>query len=445
MAKGRPLALRTLLGPMLALAVLAACAEPDFILPGERVDLRDGMAGGAEAAVVNQSRPITLAAPVLNADFSHRGGSARHMIQHPALGATLTPLFTVDIGDGNTRQQRLTAEPVVANGLVFSLDSGAGVQAQTTGGSVLWTRDLATQANRRSQVSGGGLAVSGNTLYVVTGYGLVTALDVQTGAERWNQDIDAPGSGAPTVFGDLVYVVGRDSRAWAIEAADGRVRWQLQGTPSETNFSGGAGVAAAADLAIFPFSSGEVLAVYPDGGARRWSTFIGGARPGEAAVVAASDIGADPVIDGNRVYVGNMSGRVVAIDLGTGDRIWTATEGATSPVVPAGGSLFMVNDINQLVRLDSRDGSVIWRVQLPLSEDTRMITRRTTRFVHYGPILAGGRLIVASSDGVLRQFDPATGRSVGDVSLPGGAGSNPVVAGGVLYVLTADGKLMAFR
>ena len=60
-------------------------------------------------------------------------------------------------------------------------------------------------------------------------------------------------------------------------------------------------------------------------------------------------------------------------------------------------------------------------------------------------MLAGGRLIVASSDGVIRQFDPTSGAPLGDIALPGGAASNPVVAGGTLFVVTKRGQLAAFR
>ena len=67
------------------------------------------------------------------------------------------------------------------------------------------------------------------------------------------------------------------------------------------------------------------------------------------------------------------------------------------------------------------------------------------RFANYGPVLAGGRLIVPSSDGTLRQFDPVSGALLAEMPLPGGAASNPVVAGGVLYLMTGDGQLAAFR
>jgi outer membrane protein assembly factor BamB len=60
-------------------------------------------------------------------------------------------------------------------------------------------------------------------------------------------------------------------------------------------------------------------------------------------------------------------------------------------------------------------------------------------------VVAGGRVIVASSDGVIRLFDPVSGALARQVALPGGAASNPVVAGGVLHVVAADGTLRAFR
>ena len=64
---------------------------------------------------------------------------------------------------------------------------------------------------------------------------------------------------------------------------------------------------------------------------------------------------------------------------------------------------------------------------------------------HYGPVLAGGRLHVASSDGMLRSFDPASGALVGQAQIPGGAATAPVVAGQTLYVVSRDGQLHAFR
>lgn len=424
-----------------ATGLLAACGEPDVILPGERFDIRGDVLG--EDGFVNDARPIALGGQVANTDWTHRNGGPTHKITHPALGANLTQLFAANIGAGNTRRLRITAEPVVQGGRIFTMDAKSQVTATSTAGAPLWSQSMIPATDNPTDASGGGLAVDGDVVVVTTGFGEVVALDAASGGEIWRQDLDAPGTSAPTVRGGLVYVVSRDGRAWAIERGNGRVRWTIGTTQPVSNFAGGAGAAVTDDLAIFPFPTGEVLAAFPEGGLRRWSTVVTGQRPGQAAS-NISDIAGDPVIDGNRVYVGNVSGRVVALNLANGDRDWTATEGAVGPVWPAGGSLFMVNDLGQLVRLDATNGQAVWRVDLPGFSETRE-RRQKTRFAHYGPVVAGGRVLVASSDGLLRQFDPASGALLGTVQIPSGAASNPVVAGGVLYVVTQRGQLVAFR
>jgi len=416
---------------------LASCGERDIILPGERLDIRP------TDAVVNEVRGINLPAQVANANWTHRNGGPDHAITHPALNSNLTRAFSADIGEGNSRRARITADPVVAGGVIYTLDARSQVTATSNAGATLWAADVSPRTDGSTDASGGGLSVSGGRVFVATGFGELTVLDAASGGEIWTQDLDAPGGSSPTVFGDLVYLVSRDSVAWALEADTGRIRWQLNGTPSLGNFAGGAGVAANSEIAILPFPSGEVLAAFPQGGLRRWSSVVTGERLGSAAA-KISDIAADPVIDGNVVYAGNVSGRLVAMGLSSGARIWTSSEGAVSPVWPSGGSVFLVNDVNELVRLDATDGTAIWRVTLP-----NVVTRRFGNFreVHanYGPIIAGGRLIVASSDGLIRQFDPTSGALIGTLEIAGGAASNPVVAGGALYVVSKGGQLVAFR
>lgn len=424
-----------------AASLIAACGETDIILPGERLDVRGGAAD--VAAALNEARPISLRAASANADWTHRNGGPTHTISHPALGTALAPLFSTNIGSGDTRRLRITADPVAADGRIFTMDSKSQVVATSNAGESLWARAVIPATDNPSDASGGGLAIAGDIVVATTGFGEVVALDAASGGEIWRQDLDAPGTSAPTIVGELAYVVGRDGRAWAIELGSGRVRWQLSSTTPVSNFGGGSGAAVNGDIAVFPFPTGEVLAAFPEGGLRRWSTVVTGQRPG-AAASNISDIAGDPVIDGNRVYVGNVSGRVVALALANGDRLWTATEGAVGPVWPAGGSLFMVNDIGELVRLDGDDGTAIWRVELPGFAETNE-RRQKTRFAHYGPIIAGGRVIVASSDGLIRQFDPTSGALVGSLEIAGGAASNPIVVNNTLYVVSKRGELLAFR
>ncbi len=437
--------------PLLAsLLVLSACNERQTFLPGPREDVRSVLQNPdlaaplpGEVVPANTSRPISLGAATNNANWTNAAGNPATRTSHPALSASPQLLWSADIGAGDSRRFRITADPVVSQGRIFTLDAGAQVTATSTSGQTLWSRDLTPASDRQGQGSGGGLAVEGDTLYVSIGYGILAALDVSTGGVRWTQELEASGSGTPTVAGDLVYLTAGDDTGWAVNKTTGRVAWQTSGTPSINNVLGAPAPIVANQLAIFAYGSGEVQAVFQRGGLDRWTTPVVGKRPGRA-LSSISDLTGAPVASGDRVYVGNQSGRLAALSLANGNAIWTAREGAITPVWPIGGSVFAISDLNELLRLDAADGSRIWGVPLPnyVKDKPR---RRSEVFGNHGPVVAGGRVRVASSDGLLRSFDPVSGALTGTVEIPSGATTAPVVAGGTLYIVSRKGKLLAFR
>ena len=135
---------------------------------------------------------------------------------------------------------------------------------------------------------------------------------------------------------------------------------------------------------------------------------------------------------------------MAALDLETGKRKWTSNEGSNGDILVLGESIFFVTDENRLARVSKLDGSLIWSVQLPhfTKKNTK---RRAEIFAHYGPILAGGRLVLVSSDQLLREFDPLNGSLISSIELPSAAASNPIVVNETLYTLTVEGDLLAFR
>jgi len=370
-------------------------------------------------------------------------GGPAHRIDHPALAPAPALAWSAAIGKGNNRRHRISSDPVILDGRVFTMDSLSQVTATSTAGKTLWTRDLTPSTDRPGDASGGGVAAVGSKVFATTGFGEVFALDAASGDVIWQQALDAPATSSPTVMGDLVYLVSRDNRAWAIGADDGRVRWQLPGTPSESGMVGGAGPAVTDRVAIFPFGSGELVAALRQGGVRLWASAVSGQRSGRA-YANVTDIVADPVVIGDVIYTGNQSGRSVALDLASGKRIWTADDGAYGPVWVAGGSVFLISDQAVLVRLDAATGKRIWGVPMPYFKRERA-RRSKAVFAHFGPVLAGGNLWVASDDGTLKAFDPADGTERQTIKLPGGAASNMAVAGGTMYVISGRGQLLAFR
>lgn len=446
-SRARPGRLTALVALAGLTGLLAACGEKETILPGERLDVRSGLTLGEAAADVAPEEPVAraFALPPQTAvtAWTHRAGNAAHNITHPALSSQPVRIWSADIGQGNSRKHRITADPIVAGGFVYTLDSQSRVSATSIAGAPAWARSLVPPTDRAGDASGGGIAFGGGRLFVTTGFGEVHALDPRTGAEIWKQALDAPATASPTVQGDLLYVVSRDNVAWAIDTGSGRVRWRLPGTPSISGMVGGAGPAVTDQMAIFPFASGEVIAALRQGGVRLWGATVSGGRKGRA-YANVTDIVADPVISDGVLYTANQSGRSVAMDATSGERLWTASEGAYGPVWVAGGSVFLVSDEATLVRLDAASGQVIWRKELPYFKGRRAKKRKSI-YAYYGPVLAGGNLWVASDDGALRAFDPETGGLRQVLDIPGGAATSLSVAGQTMYVVSENGQLHAFR
>ncbi|MFV0515636.1 MAG: PQQ-binding-like beta-propeller repeat protein [Jhaorihella sp.] len=423
--------------------MLSACAEPEIILPGEREDIRPGEMAQAPLSAGNVSRAIALSGQTVNADWAQAPGTPAHRIAHPALRVVPQRIWSADIGSGDARRQRITAAPVVAGGLIYTLDSGARVSGVTPAGQVAWSTDLVPASDKEGHATGGGMAYADGTLYVSSGFGRLSALDARTGAIRWQQRLEATGSGVPTIYDGLIYLVAGDDTGWAVRTGDGRVAWRIQATSSVANVLGAPAPALTDKYAVFAFGSGDIYAAFRRGGARRWAASVAGQRLGRAAS-RIGDITGSPTIVGSRVYAGNQSGRIAAFEMESGERIWTAREGALGPVWPAGDSIFAITDRNQLARFDSGSGEVVWAVDLPGFVKDKP-KKRGAVYAHYGPILAGGRIVVASNDGLLRFFEPEDGSLTGTVEVPGGATTAPVVAGKTLYVVGTKGELHAFR
>jgi len=405
-------------------------------LEGERIRIRDQRAARQNVELATPAP--ALPAPHTAADWTQTNGRADHNSGHLAGPGALTPAWRADAGTGGA----ITSAPIVVGGRVYTLDAGSQVSAFDAGsGAVVWRAGLAPAGEDGEDGYGGGLAAEGDRIFATTGFGEMLALSAASGEVLWRFRASAPFRAAPAVARSVVLAVTRDNEAIALNTSDGSLRWRIAGIAARAGLLGGASPAMAGDLAVMPFSSGEVMGVQFLTGRQAWSAMLGGSRRGLARS-AIADVTGDPVIVGRAVIAANHSGRIVAIDGQTGRRGWTRSIGSTGPLWVAGGSLFLVSDTAEVTRLALGTGQTIWRTQLPAYEDPEY---RTEPIAYSGPVLAGGRLHVTDSLGNLLSFDPATGARGATVSLSDSSTNGAVVAGGTLYVLSDDATLQAFR
>ncbi|MDP8912785.1 MAG: PQQ-binding-like beta-propeller repeat protein [Pseudomonadota bacterium] len=399
---------------------------------------------------------ITLPPAQANADWAQPGGNASKSMGHLALGTSLSRAWTADIGEGSQSRARLASAPVVANGRVYTIDTQAVVRAfDARTGAQVWAHEVGDPKDRRGGISlwtgestgahgilfGGGVSFDNGRLYATSGLGDVEAIDAATGAQVWRVRPAGPLRGAPTIANENVYVITQDNQLFALNPADGKVRWNAAGTFETSGVFGAAAPAAAQGTVVAGFSSGELTAYRYENGRTVWQDALTRTSI-STAVATISDIDAEPVIDQGRVYALGQGGRMVALELNTGQRIWEINVAGISTPWVAGEWIFAVTDQGQLMALARATGRVKWLTQLPRYRDEE---DKEGAISWVGPVLAGDRLIVANTRGQIVNVSPLDGTVQSRVETKMSISLPLVVAGSTLYVLHDEGRLTAWR
>ena len=413
-------------------------------LPGRRISVlkadEKGTVSGPEA-----TGPILLPPAMANASWSQPGGVASNAPGHLAIGDALHTLWTADAGEGSSKRQRLTAIPIVYGNKIYTMDSEGTIRATSgSDGSKLWS--VKTVPDQKSGFDfvhpfnsnnlsrngfGGGIAADGGKIFAATGFGSVLALDAGSGQVLWSKMFAIPIREAPTASEGRVFVVNSESELLCLNGADGSSLWTQKGLPENAALLTSASPAVAGNLVFAPYPSGEITAVDVKTGQAKWTdSLTKGAINTSATAIGEA---ARPVVDREAVYAMSRGGQLIATSRDKGVRLWTREiQGTQTPWV-AGDTVFVVDVTGKLIALTRKDGKVRWVTALP--GDGRW----------NGPVLAGNRLWLASSNGQLVAVDAVSGSISTQSDLGTPVMITPVIAEGRLYVLTDKAKLIAMN
>ena len=388
------------------------------------------------------AQPVTLPGPVVNTEWAQPGGNAAKSMGHLALGASLGQAWRVSIGSGSGPKQQLAAAPVYAHGRIFTMDSEAVVHAiNPENGATIWETQIKGQASSSRTRFGGGVSYDNGRLYATNGAGYAAALDADKGAILWTVRPGGPLRGAPTIANDNVYVITQDNQMFALNPADGATRWTGSGAVEIAGVLGAAAPAAAQGTVVAGYSSGELTAYRYENGQVVWQDAL--ARTSiSTTVTSLSDIDADPVIDGGRVYAVGQGGRMVAIELITGQRVWEINLAGISTPWVVGDWIYVVTDQAQLLCIARTTGHIRWLTQLPHYRNEK---KKNGDIYWVGPVLAGNRLVLANSLGQIVNVSATDGAVQSTVETKMPVSIAPIVANNTLYILHDNGQLTAWR
>lgn len=253
----------------------------------------------------------------------------------------------------------ITSSPVVHDGILY-LGAWDNLQyaLDAATGEVIWTYEATDKVSSQSPVADGIMAVPDKG-------GRVHLLDSRTGQNRLVYRTPKSTNAAPVIAHDQVYFAA-GGRIYAIDATEKEVPgqyqfkrvwaqfwlWQVPGVPRPAGQQGG----------LWRFS--------PDG--------------------ADSTIVASPAVTDTRLYVGDLDGRLYAIDPATGSEHWRfEAEGGiyASPIV-VGSTVYIATQKGQVYAINGDSGEELWSLTLEAGVNEPMA-------------FAAGALYVRTADGAV--------------------------------------------
>ncbi len=334
-------------------------------------------------------------------------------------------LWSAKLG-GDAEFLRVNLQPAGDGNRIYAASRDGKVSAfQPETGKRDWQTELDTELSAGPGVGEGLVAVG-------TADGLIIVLDAKTGTERWRANLKGETLAAPVMAGDLVIVVTIDNRLHALRALDGNERWVVEQSTPRLTMRGSATPAIAGNSVIAGFDNGRLLAVDLDSGNVVWDSML--APPtGRSDLERLSDIDGRISIVGQDIYASGYQGRIAAVAAESGQVLWAREISSYVGVAADWTNVYTTNDDGEVIAFFRRNGTESWR------QDS-LLRREPTLPVAFHTTVAVGDL-----EGYLHFFSVIDGVPVARLRMGKKAiSTSPVVVADKLYVQSDSGDIAAY-
>ena len=246
-----------------------------------------------------------------------------------------------------------------------TIDHAPGHPALGRGLAEIWRGSIGAGSGYRRRLTAGPL-VAGGAVYAADAYGVVSALDAANGRRRWQADTrprrdrDGALGGGVAFEGGRLYAVTGLAEAMAIDPADGTIGWRVS-LPAPARGS----PTVAGGRVLVPTVENHLIALSVEDGRRLWTY--------RAQPTTTMSLGLPaPAVEGDLVVAGFGSGELAAIRMADGRPAWSETLAsargggladiaaiAAMPVIDR-GRVFATGLGGLTVALDLRSGRRLW-------------------------------------------------------------------------------------
>lgn len=413
------------------IGLLCGCTQTKKMAPKEG---RIAVQTQATIESITQSKEKVKLDQAINiTQWNQADVNSQNKIPHAKTDSLQKKVWSRETGSGISSKYLTLAHPIVADGIIYTLDSQLLLTAvNAEDGQKVWDKQL--PMDKDLGVTSIGITFNNNTLYVTSGDGNVYAVNTK-GKLLWEKNTGSILRSTPVVANGLIYILSGNNELFALSATDGTEVWTYKNIITSTNLMGMGQPAVSKNIVVVPFSSGEIIAFDAKNGLILWSDTLLSYRTFNQ-ISDLSHVLASPVIDNDTVYLIGNANRMGAFNLNTGKPLFVQPIGGKTTPIINGNTLFIVTNKDTLVALDKKKGTLIW--------EKKLISKEEKGVAWHTPLLANSQLIVTSTQGDVLFLDAKTGEIVKQMESPE-LFVPPLISNKQLIFYTNESDLISYR
>ncbi len=333
-------------------------------------------------------------------------------------------LWSGSVGAGS-EGQLVRLAPYHEDGRLYVASFDGVVEAlDAASGRQIWKRETELRI-------AGGPGVGEGLVLVGTIDGELLALDADSGEERWRARVSSEVLSIPRAGEGVVVVHTIDGKLFGLGADSGEQLWLYDRSVPVLSLRGSSSPVISDGMAIAGFASGKLVALDLASGDVLWEVTIT-APKGRSELERMVDIDGDPLVMDGVVYVASYNGELAAVSQDTGVVLWRRPMPAYAGVATDWINIYVTDSSGEVWGLDPQNGAALWK-------NKKLKYRRLS-----APAVLGDYVLVGDFEGYVHWLSREDGRLLARTRVGSAPISTPpLVVDEVAYVYGDGGALAA--
>lgn len=335
-------------------------------------------------------------------------------------------LWSHGVGNGQGKlYNRLV--PAIHDKKIIAAAANGDIEAyDRISGRSLWDADIDTTISA-------GVGIGGGLVLVASDDGRLWALNEETGKVLWKRQLGRQVLSAPQSDGSVVVALTFSGDVVGLDAKSGEVKWEYAGRSPVLSLRASSAPLIVDTTVVVGLGNGKVVALELATGRALWEARVGVSQ-GSSEIERQIDISGDLLLDDDTVYAVSYQGRLTAVELRSGRRMWENNASSYVGLSQGFSNIYVVGANGNITAFTKNSRGVRW-------EQTALARRQLS-----GSAALDNFVAVGDFEGYLHLLSQTDGHFVARTRVDSdGVRVAPLVVDDILYVYGNSGDLEAYK